>query len=82
MWFTFLKGEEMNQVFTIERLEHVTKITNYSDMNLLIFETPMPPKRKLSLFLVIQPEQFRLLDFPIDLTRINFRLEKNLPKNF
>jgi|HubBroStandDraft_3_1064219.scaffolds.fasta_scaffold1018493_2 hypothetical protein len=66
----------MTEIFKVERKEHITMITNYSDMNLWVFQTPLPPKRKHVCLHLIQPEQFVIWDFPVDLTRINFRLEK------
>lgn len=70
----------MSEIFKVERVGHATKITNFSDRYLLVYVTPIPPKRKHKLSSIIQPRQFIIWEaipgFQFDLTRINFRLEK------
>lgn len=63
--------------FQVEFHGNATKITNDSDMNLFIYVTPIPPKRKHRFWAFVEPKSFMIWDgLKIDLEKINFRFQK------
>ncbi len=66
-----------NKFFEIVRLgDKVTKITNYSEYLCIFSIIPTPPKRKHVDRLIVKPNQFLVIDQPIDITRLSIRFEE------
>ncbi len=65
----------MDEIFKIERLDHITKITNLSSYTVKLSLIPVKPKRKISGIVIIFPDSYQIFDFEIDLTTIYFSFE-------
>lgn len=66
----------MGELFKVEQKGNVTIFTNFSDMNLLVKQIPIPPKRKYHLLSVVKPGDFIMIDGPVYIDRLCFSLKK------
>jgi hypothetical protein len=64
-----------SEILKIEKIGHVTKITNNSPFDLIVSETPIPPKRKYVDRILIKKGYS--LTFEIDLTLLSFKFDKD-----
>lgn len=69
----------MKELLKIERIDHVTKITNNSGYDLLISWKPIFPKRKYRSFYLVAKDCYVIIEWELDLSTISITFQNPNP---
>lgn len=71
--------ESKVQIIMIETLKHITKITNKSNLDMILSIKPVKPKRKYIDILLVKKCEFLIYENEIDLSKISISFIKDYP---
>jgi len=69
----------MDEIFKIEKIGHIIRISNSSEFCMIISLVPIKPKRKYIDIRIVKPGEFVIfddLDYRIELKDLSFRFEE------